>query len=105
MTDRSTLKARLAAAIDRRAPEIVALGETLLRNPELGFKETKAAAVVTDTLRRLGLPYRDRLALTGVRADLAGAGAGPTVAVLGELDALVCHGHPDADPATGAAHT
>lgn len=105
MTDRATLKARICEAIDRRGPEIVALGETLLRNPELGFKVVKAAALVTDTFRRLGLPYRERLALTGVRADLAGAGAGTTVAVLGELDALVCHAQPDADPATGAAHT
>jgi amidohydrolase len=40
-----------------------------------------------------------------VRANLAGqAGSGPTFALLGELDALVVTGHPEADPQTGAAH-
>ena len=105
MNDRETVKARICEALDRRAEEITAIGEEILRNPELGFKEVKGAALVVDTVRRLGLPHRDRLALTGVRAELAGASAGPTVAVLGELDALVCSAHPGADSATGAAHT
>jgi metal-dependent amidase/aminoacylase/carboxypeptidase family protein len=49
--------------------------------------------------------WAGRLALTGVRADVAGrAGAGPTFALLGELDGLVVTGHPVADPQTGAAH-
>src|SRR5919106_5833133 len=42
---------------------------------------------------------------SGGRADVAGrAGAGPTFALLGELDGLVVAGHPVADPQTGAAH-
>jgi hypothetical protein len=45
------------------------------------------------------------LALTGVRADLAGRrGDRPTFALIGELDALAVAGHPDADPTTGAVH-
>src|SRR5918997_36973 len=44
------------------------------------------------------------LARTGVRAVLEGGAPGLTVAVLGELDALPVHGHPRADPTTGAAH-
>ncbi len=99
------LKRRVYAAIDRRAEEIVALGERVRRHPELGFKETRTAALVTETLDRLGLRPKSGLALTGVRADLAGrAGVGPTLALLGELDALVVAGHPEADPVTGAAH-
>ena len=101
----SPLKQRVYAAIDARADEIVALGERIRTNPELGFKETKTAALVEDTLRRVGLVPKTGLALTGVRADAPGrAGDGPTFALLGELDGLVVHGHPDADPATGAAH-
>src|SRR5262249_62094002 len=72
---------------------------------ELGFKEFKTSRLVEDTLGKLGLSPRGGLAVTGVRADLPGrAGDGPTFALLGELDALVVVGHPDADPATGAAH-
>jgi amidohydrolase len=99
------LKRQVHAAIDRRADEIVGLGERIRRHPELGFKEVKTARLVEETFGRLGLQPRAGLALTGVRAEARGqAGDGPTFALLGELDALVVAGHPEADPETGAAH-
>jgi amidohydrolase len=99
------LKKQVHEAIDRRADEIIGLGEQIRRTPELGFKEFKTAKLVEDTLARIGLSPKPGLAITGVRADLPGrAGDGPTFAMLGELDALVVAGHPEADPATGAAH-
>jgi amidohydrolase len=99
------LKRCVFAAIDRRSDEIIALGEGLRRHPELGFKEVKTARVVEETFCKLGLNPRPGLALTGVRAELPGrAGDGPTFALLGELDALIVAGHPEADPTTGAAH-
>ncbi|HEY7649593.1 MAG TPA: amidohydrolase [Methylomirabilota bacterium] len=102
---RDELKRRVWAAIDRRGDEIVRLGEQIRRHPELGFKEFKTAQLVEEVLGGLGLQPKSGLAITGVRADLAGrAGAGPTFALLGELDALVVAGHPEADPETGAAH-
>src|SRR5262245_55311477 len=102
---RAELKQRVTEAVDRRADEIIALGETIRRHPELGFKEVKTAKLVEDTFQRLGLTPRTGLALTGVRAEAAGQkGQGPTFALIGELDALVVSGHPEADPVTGAAH-
>ena len=99
------LKARVFEAIDRRRADIVAVGEQIRRQPELGFKEVRTAALVERTLAGLGLAPKTGLAMTGVRADaIGGAGEGPTFAVLGELDALVVVGHPVADPETGAAH-
>ncbi len=102
---KNELKERVYAAIDRRAEEIVRLGERIRKHPELGFKEVKTARLIEETLAGLGLKPRTGLALTGVRAEAPGrAGDGPTFALLGELDALVVAGHPDGDPATGAAH-
>jgi amidohydrolase len=102
---REALKARLWQAIDRHREEIIGFGETIRRHPELGFKEVRTARLVEETFARLGLAPRAGLAHTGVRADLAGGrGAGPTFALLGELDALVVAGHPEADPVTGAVH-
>jgi amidohydrolase len=102
---RDALKARVYEAIDRRADQIVALGDGIRKNPELGFKEFKTAALVASTFRGLGLDPATGLALTGVRADARGrAGDGPTFALFGELDGLVVQGHPEADPDTGAAH-
>jgi amidohydrolase len=102
---RDELKRRVFAAIDRRAEEIVGLGERIRKQPEMGFKEVKTAALVEQMLGRLGLSPRTGLALTGVRGEARGrAGDGPAFALIGELDGLRVTGHPEADPETGAAH-
>lgn len=105
MTERvEGLKAAVCQAIEAHRAELIALAQDIFQHPELGYKETRTAQLVGDQFSRLGLPYRDRLALTGVKAALAGGTIGPTVAVLGELDALAVREHPTADPRTGAAH-
>ena len=104
MPTKDDVKRSVCEAIDRRADEIIRVGETIRRHPELGFKEFKTARLVEETMAGLGLKPRSGLALTGVKADVRGAKDGPTLALLGELDGLVVVGHPLADPATGAAH-
>ncbi|MBM4440815.1 MAG: amidohydrolase [Candidatus Rokubacteria bacterium] len=102
---RDELKRQVWEAIDRRADAVIGIGETIRTHPELGFKETKTAALVERTLGELGLSPQTGLAMTGVKAVAAGArGAGPSFALIGELDALGVAGHPEADPVTGAAH-
>jgi amidohydrolase len=64
----------------------------------------ETAAIVRTEFDLLGLPYRDGLALTGLKAVAQGGRAGPTVGILGELDAVVVADHPAAAPGTGAAH-
>jgi len=98
------LKARVCAEIDRRADEIVGVSDHVLRHPESGYREVRTAAYVATQFERLGLAPRTGLALTGVKARMRGRAPGPTVAVLGELDALIVSGHPFADPGTHAAH-
>jgi amidohydrolase len=104
MADLDQLKARVCAEIDRRAGEIVAISEHIMRHPEPGYREVRTAEHVARQLARMGLAPREGLALTGVKARLRGRAPGPTVAVLGELDSLIVAGHPFADPATHAAH-
>lgn len=99
------LKARVLKAIDQRKDEIIALGEQIRVNPELGYKEHKTAALVEETYRKLGLTYRSGLAITGSKAELPGGEHKVRVAIMGELDAVVCPEHPNADPETGAAHS
>jgi len=102
---KAELKRRVFEAIDRRAGEIIGIGERIASNAEMGFKEVKTARLVRETLEGLGLEPRTGLAMTGVRADAHGrAGEGPTFALIGELDGLRVTGHPNADPETGAAH-
>jgi amidohydrolase len=104
-TSKDELRRRVYEAIDRRAEEIVGLGERIASHAEMGFKEIKTAQLVRETLQGLGLEPRTGLAMTGVRADARGRGGdGPTFALIGELDGLRVTGHPKADPETGAAH-
>ena len=99
------MKRRAAAAIDAAAAELEALARDIEREPELGFKEKKTAAKVEKYLTALGLSPETGLALTGVKARARSGQAGPTVAVLSELDAVGTPDSPKADPLTGAAHT
>ena len=104
MPTRDDVKRAVCETIDRQSEKIVKVGETIRRNPELGFKEFKTSRLVEETMREIGLEPKGGLALTGVRGVARGKTDGPTFALLGELDGLVVAGHPVADPATGAAH-
>jgi amidohydrolase len=98
------MKGAVGQTIDAHGSELEALARQIFAQPELGFKEHRTASVVQEWFDRLGLVHRDGIALTGTRADLACGSAGPTVAILGELDSLLCWEHPDRDPRTGAVH-
>jgi len=98
------LKEKVCKIVDEISDEIIKLGEEIRRTPELGFKEIKTSHIVKKELEKLGLSYEDGLALTGLKARLKETKEKPTVAVLGELDAIPCPEHPLADKVTGAAH-
>lgn len=98
------LKAALCAAIEKRLEDIRAIGMSIAEEPELGYKEVKTSAKVQEAFDRLGIAYETGFGVTGVKTRLAGAGHRRTVALLGELDAIVCREHPMSDPVTGAAH-
>ena len=98
------LKAHVARTIDAHAAELEALARQIFAAPELGFKEHQTARRVHSWFDRLGLAHQDGLAITGSKAYLDGGAPGPTVAILGELDSLLCWEHPDHDPQTGAVH-
>ena len=95
----------VSEAIERRAEEIIAMGDYVWKNPEPGYKEFKTAKYANDKLRALGLPLRENLAITGMRADLDSGRPGPTVALLGEMDSLIIPEHPECDKSTGAVHS
>ena len=98
------LKARVCAAIDRESDRIIEIGRKIFENPEMGYREFKTAELVKTEFDRLNIPYRDRLAVTGVKANLKGKSDKARVAIIGEMDAVICRSHPAADEVTGAAH-
>ncbi len=102
--NKEELKSRVCEIIDSMADEIISIGESILAAPEMGYRELKTSALVKEKFDELGIPYRDSVALTGVKARLAGKESRATVCIIGEMDAVTCNSHPTADPITGAAH-
>lgn len=98
------LKQTVCAVIDKHRDTIIGLGEKIWARPESGFKEYETARLIASFLKNIDLPCQEGLALTGIRAELKGAHAGPTIALLGEMDGIILAAHPAADPITGAVH-
>lgn len=97
-------KEKIIQAIDAYANDIVRCGEYVLAHPELGYKEFKTSAFVCAEFDKLEIPYETGLAITGVKGSIGAKSASPHVCIIGEMDAVRCYGHPNADPQTGAAH-
>jgi amidohydrolase len=104
MATTEDLISRAVAGVDASHDDIIATARAIWAHPEIGFREFETATLVAKRFRTLGLEPREGLAITGVRADMDFGARGPTVAILGELDALPVPDHPAADPKTGVAH-
>lgn len=98
------LKKAVCTAIDANRDRILSIGEDILHHPELGYKEKRTGDVVEREFQKLGLTSIARPALTGVKGWARGRAHRASVALIGELDAVLSPAHPFADSSTGAAH-
>lgn len=69
-------------------PEIVSYRRQFHQHPELGMEEHKTAAAVAGALRGLGIEVREGVGGTGVVGLIRGGGAGKTIAIRADMDAL-----------------
>ena len=97
------IKQKLYDAIEKNKEQIIAIAEEILENPELGYFEEKTSALVRKTFDDLEITYEYPLALTGVKATLDTKKEGPNICIIGEMDSLICKGHPY-EGANGEAH-
>jgi len=72
----------------RLLDEVVAIRRDLHEHPELGFEETRTAAIVAERLRRLGYDVHEGIAVTGVVGVLEGGKPGKTIMLRADMDAL-----------------
>ena len=90
--------------IDKHRDKIIDIANSILHEPEVGFKEQKTAKKVIEIFEELGIEYRNELAVTGIKGVLDEGKEGPVIAIIAELDALINYDYPFADKETGAAH-
>jgi amidohydrolase len=90
----STVKEAILGAADRLGDELEALSRQIHDHPELGYEEVKACGWLTDFLAKKGFKVETGIAgvATAFRATIE-TGAGPTIAILCEYDALPGIGH------------
>ncbi|MGE5605315.1 MAG: amidohydrolase [Bacteroidota bacterium] len=104
------VESRIIEILNQQRLRIIDFAEDIFAHPELGFKEERTAEKVAVELKKLGLPVRQGLAITGLKAYLNRNCDGNsddeqlTVAVIGELDAVRSPYHPNSDPISKAAH-
>lgn len=103
--NKDQLKQAAIKAIDEYKDKLFSIRESIYREPEYGYKEIETTKKVSAFLREeLGLNVTEQIAVTGCRADLDTGTEGPCVAIMGELDAISCREHKDANE-LGASHT
>ena len=80
---------QLIDAIRAFEPDLIAIRRDIHRHAEVGFEETRTAALVAERLRAWGLDVTEGIARTGVVAMLWGKRAGQrSVGLRADLDAL-----------------
>ena len=104
MDKKELLKQKVFDAVDACGAWVREYTDDVGANAELGFHETRTSAKLAEKLESLGLNVKKNIALTGLRTDI-GSKPGPKVALIGELDGIVCRNHPQANPVDGASHS
>lgn len=95
MNDHWNLKQRVIAAVDAMRDDLIQISTALHANPEIAFEEFQSAGLLCDTLEKHGFTVARGVGglETAFRAEAKGNGAGPTIAILAEYDALREIGH------------
>jgi len=98
------IKKEICALIDEQASKVIDVVKDIGAHPELGYKEFRTSDIVNDYLRSAGFETERGLAITGIKAKLKKEHVGPNMAVIGELDGIICSESSWADKVTGATH-
>ena len=95
---------RYAQYVEKHRQLILDAEEFLWKNPETGYREWKTHAYLEEAFAKLGYELTLAGDIPGFTAEVDTGIPGPTVAVFGEMDSLICENHPEADPETFAVH-
>ena len=94
----------LLNAVDKHRDLVLETLDAIWKHPETGFKEWKTTALAEKSFEDLGYELVKAGDIPGFYTDVDTGRPGPTIAIMGELDSVICAAHPAADPETGAVH-
>ena len=90
---KAELKAEVSRQVEQQRQELIELSLKIHANPELGFKEEKASAWLTDYLARNGFQVENGIGGLTTAFKAAYGSSKPVIAMLSEYDALPEIGH------------
>ena len=96
---------RIKDAVEKHSELILAAERYIWKNPETGYREVKTTAYLKEKFEALGYELTCPEDITGFYTTLDTGRDGPTLLILAELDSVICPGHPECDPETGAVHS
>ena len=96
---------KLNLAVEKYTDKILEAERYIWKNPETGYKEFKTSAYMEKAFRELGYDLVMADGITGFYTVLDTGKPGPEILVLAELDSIICPGHKESDPQTGAVHS
>ncbi|MCD4725612.1 MAG: amidohydrolase [Bacteroidales bacterium] len=92
------LKDRIKSLAADYAQEVISIRRHLHRHPELSFKEFETADFIAGKLREYAITYKDKIAQTGIVAEIRGNDPeSKTVALRADMDALPVNEQNDVD--------
>ncbi|MBQ9099551.1 MAG: amidohydrolase [Clostridia bacterium] len=95
----------LVKAVEKNRQLILDAERFIWQHPETGYKEYVTSKYMEDAFVALGYEIVKAEGITGFYTVLDTGREGPEVLILGELDSIICPGHPESDPKTGAVHS
>lgn len=95
---------KIIANVEKNKELILRVERDIWKHPEIGYKEWKTSAYLQKVFEELGYEVKPVGDIPGFVAELDTGRPGPTIAIVAELDSLICPEHPEADPETGAVH-
>ena len=93
------------SAVEKYRSLILDAERFIWAHPETGFRETVTSGYMAEKFHELGYDITLADGITGFYTVVDTGREGPEVLILGELDSIICPGHRDADPVTGAVHS
>ena len=96
---------KIIDAVEKHSKLILDAERYIWNNPETGYKEAKTSAYMEKIFKDLGYELTMAGDIPGFYTVIDTGRPGPQILILGEMDSIICHGHPEANPKTGAVHS
>ena len=95
---------RLCAGAEKHRALVLDTLDYIWKNPETGYREWKTHAYLAKVFRDLGYELTEAGDIPGFYTVLDTGRPGPELLIMGEMDSLIVHTHPECDRETGAVH-